>query len=91
METMPKSYLTDQEREDMKVGGISPNGIYAVEASAACKADDMDAAWEWMSFTKIPAHMLKTLKTVMGADFILEKKLKTEHAEVAYGKDWLKV
>ena len=81
---MPKSYLPESERE-----GLTQNAIYLAEGQAAREAGDWDTAWEWMSFVKLPAYALMAMKDTRGADFIRQKKLRTETAEEAYGKDWL--
>lgn len=81
---MPKSYLTDKDRE-----GLTQNGIYSAESAAADKAGDGEAAWEWLALAEIPAHALLALKRVEGADYIREKGLRTETAEKVYGSDWL--
>ena len=84
METMPKSYLPESERE-----GLTQNGIYLAECQAARQAGDWETAWEWMRFVKLPAHALMSAKIRQGSDFIREKRLNTKNAEAVYGKNWL--
>lgn len=81
---MPKSYLTDSEKI-----GLSENGIVLAESGAADRAGDEQAAWEWLALAEIPAWSLLSAKRRNGADWIREKGLRTETAEMAYGKDWL--
>lgn len=81
---MPKSYLTDEDRE-----GLSQNAIYAVESEAAEEAGDTKAAWEWLALAELPAFVLLAYKRRHGADWIREKGFRTETAEREYGKDWL--
>ena len=88
MEMLPKSYISDDKRQEM-TQGLTQNGIYLVESQAAGNAGDEDTAWEWMRYVKIPAPALKTMKTNLGADFIRRKGLRTETAEAMYGKNWL--
>lgn len=81
---MPKSYLTEADRE-----GLSENAIYAVESGAAEDAGDTEAAWEWLAKAEIPAFGLLAMKRRHGADWIRAKGFRTETAEREYGKDWL--
>ncbi|MDO5678978.1 MAG: hypothetical protein Q4G54_01510 [Pelistega sp.] len=83
-ETLPKSYLADSERE-----GLTQNGIYLAESMAAGDAGDEETAWQWLSYAVVPAHALKSLKTLRGAEFIREKGLRTETAQAEYGENWL--
>jgi hypothetical protein len=84
MTAMPKSYLTDAERE-----GFTQNGVYLAESTAAGMAGDAETAWAWLKFAEIPAYALMAMKIRQGADFIRRKGLRTETAEAVYGKNWL--
>ncbi|GHU04242.1 hypothetical protein FACS1894158_04140 [Betaproteobacteria bacterium] len=84
MDSMPKSYLTNAERE-----GLTQNGVYLAESLAAGSAGDDEAAWEWLKYAEIPAYALMAMKKNQGADFIRRKGLRTETAEAVYGKNWL--
>jgi hypothetical protein len=85
---MPKSYLTEEEREALlREGGM--NLVYVAESQEASSASDEKTAWEWMRFAEIPAYALMSLKKRRGVDFIQGKGLRTETAEAEYGKDWL--
>lgn len=86
---MPKSYLSDAERQELMEERVSENTLYAIEAQEATKADDSETAWAWLALAEIPAHTLLALKRVEGADYIRARGLRTESAEAAYGKDWL--
>jgi hypothetical protein len=81
---MPKSYLKDEDRE-----GLDENCILLAESAAADEAGDEEAAWEWLRLAELPAHALLALKRSEGAAYIRQKGLRTESAEMAYGKDWL--
>lgn len=81
---MPKSYLSDAEKE-----GLSQEALFAAESLAAGRAGDENSAWEWLAMAKLPSHRLLSMKKTMGADFILEKGLRTDAADAAYGNLWL--
>jgi hypothetical protein len=84
MNSMPKSYLADEKRE-----GLTQNGVYLAESTAAISAGDDETAWEWLKYVEIPAYALMAMKKNQGADFIRSKGLRTETAEAVYGKNWL--
>ena len=84
MNPLPKSYLPETERE-----GLTQNGVYLAEALAADQAGDGETSWAWLSCAELPAHSLLTMKKILGSQFIRDKGLRTEAAEVAYGKNWL--
>ncbi|MGK2742265.1 hypothetical protein ACSHT0_15375 [Tepidicaulis sp. LMO-SS28] len=86
---MPKSYLSEEKRQELLAGGLSQDAFYVVESQAADKAGDGDTAWAWLALAEIPAPALLAAKRVNGADWIRAKGLRTETAEAAYGKDWL--
>jgi hypothetical protein len=81
---LPKSYLTEAKRQ-----GLSQNGVYLAESQAADEAGDEAAAWQWLSYARLPAHSLMSLKKNLGADFIRTKGLKTDSADAQYGLGWL--
>ena len=81
---MPKSYLKEEEK-----AGLSANCILIAESQAADDAGDHETSWAWLSLAEIPASALLALKRVEGADYIRKHGLRTETAEIAYGKDWL--
>ncbi|MDR2614934.1 MAG: hypothetical protein LBC91_06400 [Candidatus Accumulibacter sp.] len=81
---MPKSYMTDADRE-----GLSQNGIYLSECLAAHEAGDEDASWEWLALAELPAYSLMSCKVNLGADFIRQKGLNTQPADREYGPGWL--
>jgi hypothetical protein len=89
MTEYPKSYMSDEEREELRQGGMSQNGIYLAESLEAGKAGDEEAAWAWLSFAELPAHTLLGLKNRRGAQFIRQMKLRTTKADAAYGPGWL--
>ncbi|MDO5680341.1 MAG: hypothetical protein Q4G54_08445 [Pelistega sp.] len=84
MDTLPRSYLSESERE-----GLTQNGIYLAESMAAGDAGDEETAWRWLSYAVIPAYALKSVKMRRGADFIRQKGLRTETADAEYGEGWL--
>lgn len=81
---MPKSYLTDEDRE-----GLTQNAIYVAESMAADDAGDEETSWEWLKLAEHPAHSLLAMKLHHGADWVRNSGLRLETAEAAYGKDWL--
>ncbi|UTO27659.1 hypothetical protein [Bartonella harrusi] len=86
---LPKSYMTDAEREELRAGGLSQDGIYTAESEAAAKANDSQAVWEWLAMTDIPAHSLLFLRHRRGAQFIRDMGFSTKNADKEYGPDWL--
>jgi hypothetical protein len=86
---MPKSYLSETERQDLMADGLSQNALYAIESREACRAGDTETGWAWLALAELPAPSLLALKRVEGADYIRSRGLRTESAEAAYGKDWL--
>jgi len=88
MKTMPKSYLSEEEREDLLREG-SMNLVYLSESQEADNAGDEDAAWAWLSMAELPAHTLMFLKKGSGAQFIRDMGFNTAPADAMYGADWL--
>ncbi|WP_273724049.1 hypothetical protein [Bartonella sp. AU18XJBT] len=86
---LPKSYMTDAEREELRAGGFSQNSIYIAESEAAAKANDNQTVWEWLAMAELPAHTLLFLKNRRGAQFIRDMKFFTKNADKEYGPDWL--
>ncbi|EJF82658.1 hypothetical protein [Bartonella rattimassiliensis] len=86
---LPKSYMTDAEREKLRAGGLPQNSIYASESVAADHAGDDKAAWEWLAMAELPAHTLLFLKSQNGAQFIRDMGFSTKNADEKYGPDWL--
>jgi hypothetical protein len=84
MTEMPKSYLPAEERE-----GLTQNEIDLAEAGAANTAGDMDSSWAWLVLADLPAYAMKTLRDVMGADFVREKGFSLTKANQVYGENWL--
>ncbi|WP_212112485.1 hypothetical protein [Bartonella queenslandensis] len=87
--TLPKSYMTDAEREELRVGGLDQDGIYTAESEAADHAGDSNTAWEWLAMTEPPAHTLLFLRSEHGAQFIRDMGFSTKKADEKYGPDWL--
>ncbi|AQX31534.1 MULTISPECIES: hypothetical protein [Bartonella] len=86
---LPKSYMTDAEREELRVGGLSQDAIYTVESEAADRANDGQTAWEWLAMTELPAHSLLCLRKWNGPQFIRDMGFSTKNADEEYGPDWL--
>jgi hypothetical protein len=84
MDKLPKSYLPEEEKQ-----GLTRNEVYLAEADAANEAGDMESSWAWLRLADLPAYALKTLKDIMGADFVLEKGFPLGKANKAYGDNWL--
>jgi hypothetical protein len=80
---MPKSYLTDAERE-----GLSQEIIYMRESNAAADAGDDEAAWAWMRLIEWPELALRSLKARAGAAFVRKVGMAGQ-AEKTFGKNWL--
>jgi hypothetical protein len=86
--TMPKSYLSAAEREElMREDDIEL--VYHAEYQAAEQAGDDDAAWAWLALEKLPAYTLLFLKRQRGARFIREMGFDTTEADAEYGLGWL--
>ncbi|MFC4727273.1 hypothetical protein [Coralloluteibacterium thermophilus] len=89
MNTRPKSYMTDAERERRRAGGMSENAMLIAESRAADRAGDEEAAWAWLALAQLPAHSLAYLRDRHGADFIRARGFQTANADAAYGPGWL--
>ncbi|MDP1698359.1 MAG: hypothetical protein Q8L45_11350 [Xanthomonadaceae bacterium] len=89
MREHPKSYLTDAERNELRNGGLSQNGIYLAESQAAGRAGDEETAWDWMRVANLSAQTLMGLKMRAGGQFIRDMGLRTAQADAAYGAGWL--
>ncbi len=81
--------MTDAEREELRAGGLDQDCIYIAEAEAAEKANDGQAAWEWLAMVELPAHTLLNLKHHNRAQFIRDMGFSTKNADEKYGSDWL--
>ena len=88
-QTLPKSYMSEAEREELKKQGASQNLIYLEECGAAQNAGDLNAAWAWIARCELPAYSLSFLKKKRGADFIRKLNFNTTEADKTYGKGWL--
>ncbi|MBQ6656754.1 MAG: hypothetical protein IJM64_05675 [Ottowia sp.] len=86
---LPKSYLTDAERERLRAGGLTENGIYLEESGAADRAGDDEAGWAWLARARLPASALRFLRWEFGSDFIKEKGFDTTLADKEFGQGWL--
>ncbi|MCL6230328.1 hypothetical protein [Bartonella bilalgolemii] len=86
---LPKSYMTDAEREKLRAGGLPQDGIYTAESEAADRVGDDKTAWEWLAMTEPPAHTLLFIKHQCGAQFIRDMGFSTKEADKEYGPDWL--
>nr|CDP79657.1 hypothetical protein BN1046_00554 [Bartonella schoenbuchensis] len=86
---LPKSYMTDAEREELRVGGLSQDAIYTVESEAASEANDEKTTWEWLAMVELPAYGLLGIKKRRGAQFIRDMGFPTKNADEEYGPDWL--
>lgn len=85
--TLPKSYLTDAEREELRAGGLSQSSIYNAESQAADNAGDGEAAWKWLAMIELPAYTLLFLKSQNGAQFIRDMGFSTKKTDEKYGPD----
>jgi hypothetical protein len=82
---LPKSYLTEADRE-----GLSSNEIYLAESQAADDAGDAETSWAWLRYADLPAYSLMTLKHILGADFVRTQGfLCMDAANRTYGENWL--
>ncbi|MCL6230277.1 hypothetical protein [Bartonella bilalgolemii] len=86
---LPKSYMTDTEREELRAGGFSQNGIYLAEAEAASKVNDRETMWKWLAMAEYPSYTLLRLRKWRGAQFIRDMGFITKNADEEYGPDWL--
>ena len=86
---LPKSYLTDAERERRRAEGSTENAMFLAESRAAGRAGDEDASWAWLARAEMPAHTLRFLKHRRGAEFIREMGFDTTLADQEYGEGWL--
>lgn len=85
---MPKSYLSQEEREKLLRDG-DMDQLYVAEGVAACGARDLDTAWTWLAKAKLPPTALRMIKAGRGVQFILEKGFNTSLADAEYGPNWL--
>jgi len=85
----PKSYLHDEEEREglLREGGTDL--LYLAESQEARKADDMEAAWAWMSLVELEASTLMGIKRRSGAQFIRDKGFRTAKADATFGPGWL--
>ncbi|MDR2012887.1 MAG: hypothetical protein LBQ20_07585 [Rhodanobacter sp.] len=86
---MPKSFMTDARRAELRSRGATDHNIYMFESLAAGRAGDEDTAWEWLKFAELAADALLFLKKRRGAQFIRDMELRTTKADAVYGSDWL--
>jgi len=85
---MPKSYLPEQEREELlREGGA--NLLYLSESIEAGFAGDEETAWAWLRFADLTPKSLLGLKNRTSGQFIRDKGLNTAKADALYGRDWL--
>ncbi|WP_028357632.1 hypothetical protein [Brackiella oedipodis] len=89
MNTKPKSYMTEEERQYQLAGGMSERALNLVESDYADKAGDEEAAWQWLALANIPAYALRYLKKQCGADFIRSYGFDTTPSDKEYGPNWL--
>ena len=88
MNTMPKSYLSPEEREKY-LGRDNMDSLYSAESQAADDAGDGDTAWAWLAKIELPAYTLLGIKRNHGAQFIRDMGFLTKEADAEYGADWL--
>ena len=86
---LPRSYMTDAERAELRAEGLSDTSVYLSESEAADKAGDDAASWAWLARAELPAHTLAFLKLRRGAQFIRDLGFCTKNADEAYGPGWL--
>jgi len=86
---MPKSYMSEQEREEHVREGASANTLYLSESEAADNAGDEDTAWAWLALAELSAKSLMGLKRRTSGQFIRDMKLNTAKADAVYGPGWL--
>ena len=85
---MPKSYLSEEEREELfKEGGEEL--VFLTESQEAGRAGDEETAWAWLKLVEFSADTLLYLKACSGADLIRRKGLNTTNADAVYGHGWL--
>jgi len=85
----PKSYLPEEERQQILREGYSQDFIYTMESSHAGDAGDEDSAWTWLAMIELQAPSLLYLKNQYGPDFLREWGFNTKQADQTYGPDWL--
>lgn len=85
----PKSYMTNEERDERLAGGLSENAMRLAESRAADHAGDEEAAWAWLARAELPAHSLAFLEDRQGTDFIRSRSFQAKNADEAYGPGWL--
>ncbi|WP_028357643.1 hypothetical protein [Brackiella oedipodis] len=90
MNTEPKSYMPEEERQRRLTDGTPKKALPLIEASYAEKAGDGETAWQWLARAELPAHCLTYLKKEFGTEFILSYGFNTKLADEKYGPDWLK-
>ncbi|ENN90459.1 hypothetical protein [Bartonella schoenbuchensis] len=86
---LPKSYMTDEQREELRTQGADQELIYLAESDAAAAANDGQTVWEWLAMVELPAYGLLGIKKRRGAQFIRDMGFPTKNADEEYGPDWL--
>jgi len=86
--TLPKSYLSAEEREELAREG-DEDFLNVCESQAAREAGDSDTSWAWLARANYPPTRLKILKDLLGGQFIKERGFKTAEADALYGAGWL--
>ena len=86
---LPKSYLTDAEREIARAEGTDEDTMFQLESGAAREAEDFDAMWSWLARAKLPGASLRFLRWQRGSDFIREYGFDTTLADQEFGEAWL--
>ncbi|WP_375696652.1 hypothetical protein [Bartonella sp. AP331QHHD] len=64
---LPKSYMTDAEREELRASGLDLESIYLSGSEAADHAGDNKATWEWLAKFKV---------VFLYAKFVFEMRLR---------------
>ncbi|WP_211248252.1 hypothetical protein [Brackiella oedipodis] len=89
MNTKPKSYMPEEERQRLLASGVTESVLCVNESRFATKASDNEAAWRWLALADLPAYALRYLKKENGADFIRSYGFDTTPADKEYGPNWL--
>jgi len=85
----PKSYLPEDERQQLIREGCSQDFIYTLESDRAADAGDRDSAWTWLAMSALDGPNLMFLKGQYGPDFVRDWEFDTKQADQTYGPGWL--
>lgn len=70
---LPRSYISEEEKTDMKREGLTQNDIFVFESQAADDAGDKEAGWAWLALAELPEECKAILKIGCDDEFLRAK------------------